>query len=55
MKTKKYTREQLVKGMEKYYKECNEKPESFSSDITDCEQSSKETIDYLLNIIDNEN
>ena len=52
MKT--YTKEQLVKGMAKYYEQYNENPDKFDSNITDCEQDAIETIDYLLNIVDNE-
>ena len=55
MGQKKYTKEQLVKGMTKYYQKCIETPEAFEYNIEDCEQGAIETIDYLLNIIDDEN
>lgn len=47
-----YTKEQLIKGMELYYKNYNDNPECFYSDVTDYKQSAEECINYLIELID---
>lgn len=50
MKT--YTKEQLEKGMKIYYKNSIDMPDEFYNEIEDIEDASIKTIDYLLQIIE---
>lgn len=49
-----YTKEQLVKGMTKYYENFKDKPEEFYNEIDDCEKSAIECVDYLIEMIETE-
>ena len=49
-----YTKEQLVKGMTKYYENFKNNPDEFYDEIEDCEKSAVETIDYLIKMIETE-
>jgi hypothetical protein len=47
----KYTKEQLEKGMTEYYKRMNELPDEFNEVSNDFESDGKQTVEFLIDII----
>lgn len=50
MKT--YTKEQLEKGMEIYYKNTIDMPDEFYENVTDPKEDAIKSVEYLLKIIE---
>lgn len=46
-----YTKEQLIDGMEKYYKEAEENPSKFNDEKQAPKESAISVIEYLLTLI----